>query len=317
MKNKLVSVIIPVYNVELYVEKAIVSIINQTYKNLEVIVVDDCSKDDTYKIVKELQKKDSRIRLYKNEINSQIVTSLNKAFFNSSGEYIIRMDGDDISMPDRIEIMVDFLENNDYDLLGSSITAIDTNDNIIGYTKHYANQEILNKTLKYTIPMSHIWIAKRKVYETLNGYREISGAEDDDFVFRATSLGFKYTNLENYYGYHVRLGRDGNSNSLLGLKKLKMRNYTYKLFLEQLKNSGKDSFSDENLIKYIKSNIFIEKLHYYSNNFLYKAIEFKGKQQYVKVGLYLLLSCISPYQIKYLYERIIYKIIVITIRRKK
>lgn len=316
MKNKLVSVIIPVYNVELYVEKAIRSIMNQTYKNLEIIVVDDCSTDNTYNIVKELQKKDSRIHLYKNEVNSQIAASLNKAFFHSSGEYIVRMDGDDISMPDRIEIMIEFLENNDYDLVGSSMTAIDANDNIIGYTKHYANQEILSKTLKYTIPMSHIWMAKRKVYETLNGYREISGAEDDDFIFRATSLGFKYTNLENYYGYYVRLGRDGNSNTLLGLKKLKMRNYAYKLFLEQLKNNGKDSFSEKNLKKYIKSSVFIEKLHYYSNNFLYKAIECKGKKQYVKMGLYLLLSCISPYQIKYLYERIMYRIIIMTIRRK-
>ena len=112
MFDRLVSVIIPVYNVELYVEEAIQSIQKQTYKNIEIIIVDDNSSDKTYSIVSHLKKHYSRIKLYKNEKNYQISTTLNRAFLNSTGEYIVRMDGDDISMPDRIEKMVSALEKN-------------------------------------------------------------------------------------------------------------------------------------------------------------------------------------------------------------
>ena len=76
MQNKLVSVIIPIYNVEKYVKEAIQSIQNQTYKNIEIIVIDDGSKDDTYKIVEELAKGDNRIKLYRNDTNLQIVKTV-------------------------------------------------------------------------------------------------------------------------------------------------------------------------------------------------------------------------------------------------
>ena len=119
MSDKLVSVIIPVYNVEKFAEQAIVSIIKQTYKHLEIIVIDDGSSDNTYKIVADLATQDSRIRLYKNERNLKIVKTLNRALSLAQGEYIARMDGDDISALDRIEKQVAFLESNpDYDLVG-------------------------------------------------------------------------------------------------------------------------------------------------------------------------------------------------------
>ena len=104
MQNKLVSVIIPVYNVEKYVKEAIQSIQNQTYINLEIIVIDDGSSDKTYTIVEELARNDERIKLYKNEKNLKIVKTLNRALSLANGENIARMDGDDISALDRIEI---------------------------------------------------------------------------------------------------------------------------------------------------------------------------------------------------------------------
>ena len=102
MSAKLVSVIIPVYNVEKFVEQAIVSIIKQTYKNLEIIVIDDGSSDATYQIVADLATQDPHIKLYKNERNLKIVKTLNRALSLAQGEYIARMDGDDISALDRI-----------------------------------------------------------------------------------------------------------------------------------------------------------------------------------------------------------------------
>jgi len=310
MQNKLVSVIIPVYNVGLYVKEAIQSIQNQTYKNLEIIVVDDGSNDNTYKIVNELRKQDNRIKLYKNEKNLKIVKTLNRALSLSNGEYIARMDGDDISLPDRIEKKVKFLEeNSEYDLVGCSMKAIDTNGKGIGQTTHYADEKLLLTTLEYVTPVSHIWVARKSVYNKLNNYREISGVEDYDFLLRMTSLGLKYTNLENYFGYLVRLGREGNTISNFGLKQRKMHSYAYKLFLER-KGNKSDGFSENNLLKQTKTNEGLEKLHSFSSKCLYKAMKFKGNSQYIKTLFYLSLSLVSPYQTAYLYNRVKCRLII-------
>ena len=85
----LVSVIIPCYNASKYVEQAIRSIMNQTYKNLEIIVTDDCSTDDTFEILQNLAKQDSRIKLYKNETNLKIVKTLNNMILQANGKYIV------------------------------------------------------------------------------------------------------------------------------------------------------------------------------------------------------------------------------------
>ena len=134
MSNSLVSVIIPVYNVEKYVKEAIKSIQNQTYENLEIIVIYDGSIDDTYNIVEKLAKEDNRIKLYKNEKNLKIVKTLNRALSLANGEYISRMDGDDISAPDRIEKKVKFLEENkEFDLVGCQVEVVNENDTFLYY----------------------------------------------------------------------------------------------------------------------------------------------------------------------------------------
>ena len=310
MKNKLVSVIVPVYNVERYVTEAIESILKQTYKNLEIIIIDDGSIDNTFQIVKDLAKEDKRIRCYKNETNQKIVKTLNRTLSLANGEYIARMDGDDISAPDRIEKKVKFLEEHiEYDLVGCSMIAIDIDGNQIGKTIHYKNEKLLLETLQYVTPVSHIWVARKSVYDKLNGYREISGVEDYDFLLRMTSLGLRYTNLEDYFGYFVRLGRAGNTISSYGIRQIKMHEYAYNLFLER-KDNNEDSFSSSNLEKYIKTNSVLEKIHTFSSKSLYKAIEAKGNKQYLKMILHLIFSFVSIYQIKYLYKRLKYRLIV-------
>jgi glycosyltransferase involved in cell wall biosynthesis len=306
----LVSVIIPVYNVEKYVKEAIQSIVNQTYENLEIIVIDDASKDATYQIVKELQKKDKRIKLYQNEKNLKIVKTLNRALSFATGKYIARMDGDDISALDRIEKKVNFLEeHSDYDLIGCSMIAIDTDENEIGKTIHYQDEKLLLETLKYVTPVSHIWVARKSTYDKLKGYREISGVEDYDFLLRMNSLGLRYTNLEDYFGYYVRLGREGNTISSFGIRQRKMHEYVYKLYKERTVNFV-DSLSPEALEKNISTNKILERIHSFSSKTLYKAIEAKGNKQYFRVAWNLILSLVSIYQIEYLYDRAKYRLIV-------
>ncbi len=186
MSNSLVSVIIPVYNLEKYVKEAIKSIQNQTYENLEIIVIDDGSIDDTYNIVEKLAKEDNRIKLYKNEKNLKIVKTLNRALSLANGEYIARMDGDDISVPDRIEKKVRFLEENkDISLVGCSLISIDRQGHEIKKVEKIQDFNLIRKTLRYTSPISHIWVCRKSVYDKLheNIYKmyelRLKGISDD------------------------------------------------------------------------------------------------------------------------------------------
>ena len=106
--NPIVSVIMPVYNAEAYLKKAIESILFQTYQNIEFIIIDDCSVDDSKKIISEFE--DSRIKIILNNNNLGISASLNKGINASIGKYIARMDADDISLPERIKTQVKYME---------------------------------------------------------------------------------------------------------------------------------------------------------------------------------------------------------------
>lgn len=109
MKSE-ISVIMSVYNGEAYLAEAIESIINQTFKSWELIVINDCSNDSTAEILADFAAKDERIKVHTNEVNLKLPTSLNKAISLSCGKYIARMDADDISLPDRFEKQYKFME---------------------------------------------------------------------------------------------------------------------------------------------------------------------------------------------------------------
>lgn len=122
----LVSVILPVYNAEKHVAEAVQSILDQTYKNFELILIDDCSTDKSFETLQSF--KDPRIKLHRNEKNQKLIYTLNKAIQLSSGEYIARMDADDISLPTRLQQQVEYLQKfKDVAVLGSQIQFIDEN----------------------------------------------------------------------------------------------------------------------------------------------------------------------------------------------
>lgn len=107
--EKLISVIMSVYNESEYIAEAIESILKQTYKKFEFIIVDDCSTDETPEIIKHYAESDNRIIFVQNETNLGLTQNLNKALNISNGAYIARMDGDDISLPERFERQIEFL----------------------------------------------------------------------------------------------------------------------------------------------------------------------------------------------------------------
>ena len=107
-----ISIIMSVYNGEAYIKEAVESVINQTFKNWELIIINDCSTDSTGEILAELEKADNRVKVYPNEVNRRLPASLNRAVSLCWGKYIARMDADDICLPDRLEKQFKFMEEN-------------------------------------------------------------------------------------------------------------------------------------------------------------------------------------------------------------
>ena len=129
-----VSVIIPVYNVEKYVGECLDSVINQTYKNLEIICVDDCGSDNSAKIVEEYAQKDGRVKVIHHDQNGGAGTARNTGLQNSSGEYIFFLDSDDYLSLDIIELLVKRQRKTNADVVVSSF-------------RNFMNEKILNEKI--------------------------------------------------------------------------------------------------------------------------------------------------------------------------
>lgn len=295
--HPLVSVLMPVYNVSRYIKEALDSILNQSYSNLEIVVVDDCSTDDTLQIVSEMALNDFRIKVYENKVNIKIAKTLNIAYEKSNGDYILRMDGDDISDCHRIEIKLNFLkENPEIDIVGCSINTIRENGSFVSRTMMLSEDVHLNALLPYTTPLKHIWLARRSVYDNLKSYRDIPGVEDYDFLLRAKFNGFKYTNISDYYGYSVRIGREGSTISTLGYKQLILRKMVYKDFC--------DGYTCLVNFNNINSNYFFSRLYAFSARRLSKAIYALGQNSFFEMAFNLICCLFSPHMVSYLFERV-------------
>lgn len=121
-KTPLVSVIIPTYNRADFIEKAIQSVLNQTYSNFEIIVIDDGSTDNSAQIIKKLAEKDHRIRYYKLEVNSGVSIARNKGLSLARGKYIAFLDSDDIALAHWLKTGVYFMEQNPHVAVGFTNT---------------------------------------------------------------------------------------------------------------------------------------------------------------------------------------------------
>lgn len=126
-----VSIITPTYNDSRFIKETIKSILNQTHKNIELIIIDDCSTDDTFNIVKTF--KDDRIVLLKNEKNCGTAYSRNLGIANASGDYIAFLDADDLWDKDKISMQLSFMIENNYDFTYTNFEVIDEFGNKNGY----------------------------------------------------------------------------------------------------------------------------------------------------------------------------------------
>lgn len=303
----LISVLMPVYNVELYVEEAIRSILLQTYTNFELIIVDDCSTDNTWKKVCELSKTDDRIRIFRNEKNCKICQTLNRAWKEAKGNYIARMDGDDISIPERLEVLKKYLdEHEEVDLVGSQLATIDEKGRVVSRKKYLRTNQFIKKGNKYISSVSHIWMARRNVYQSLNGYREIPYAEDYDFLLRCELKGFILSNVEQYL-YMVRI-RQGNTVSANGLVQKKTVRYIKNLHKKEIKNN-KDLFLEKDLLYAVACSMKQKKRYQTAAEYLNVAVLNK-KCKWKRIINTLKAMFFSKEIIWYLAETIIVRILI-------
>ncbi len=231
MKEPLVSVIMGVYNGQDTLEDAVNSIISQSYQNWEFIICDDCSSDRTWSILEKYRKIDSRITILHNDKNVRLAASLNKCLEISKGKYIARMDADDISLSQRLEKQVSFLEKHpEYDVVGCNRIIFDENgEHGIRTSIEYPDKKMLLKDTPFAHPTI---MMKKSVYDLLNGYsetRETMRAEDLELWFRFYENGYTGYNLQEVL-YKYREGKKDlkKRNLQAGIQTAKVFWYGYK-----------------------------------------------------------------------------------------
>lgn len=207
-----ISILMGIYNCAPTLEEAIDSILNQTYTNWELILCDDCSTDDTFKIAESYKKQyPDKIILLKNEKNSKLAFTLNHCLEAATGEFVARMDGDDISVPERFEKQVAFLRSHpDIVLVGTAMQRFSDDGSLgaIAYCEEYPDKDT---PYKKGLVFNHATImAYRSVYNELGGYtvcpRTVRG-QDMDLWFRFLAEGYQGANMSDPL-YLVRENKD-------------------------------------------------------------------------------------------------------------
>lgn len=196
--SELISVLMGIYNCSDTLEQAVRSIQAQTYANWELILCDDGSADCTLSVAEKLAKKDSRIRVLKNEKNLGLNITLNRCFRESTGSFIARMDGDDESLPERFEKQLTFLQDHpEFGLVSSPMILFDEKGEW-GQTHvpEYPNAEqVVTGT-----PINHAPVMiRRECLEAVHGYTEdlrMLRVEDVNLWIKLYKAGYRCCNLQ-------------------------------------------------------------------------------------------------------------------------
>lgn len=189
-----ISVVLPVYNASIFIAEAINSILEQTFKDFELIIVNDGSTDNSQSIIDSFD--DSRIRVFQ-KTNTGLIDSLNLAISHSRGIWIARMDADDISAPNRFEEQIKYIRD-EVAVIGSQAFLIDANGKVYGETKFVTNHnEILSNLLHLFSNVIHPSVLiNKKILNEVGGYDpKMHVAEDYDLWLRFSKIG-KIVNVD-------------------------------------------------------------------------------------------------------------------------
>jgi len=206
MSEKKISVILPCYNGGKYLSEAISSILAQTHRNIEFIIINDGSKDDSLAVINGYAQQDPRIRVISRE-NRGLVSSLNEGISLATGEFIARMDQDDISLPNRLESQLAYMENNSLDLVGAAVLRFhSTSDKV--KPKHYPveHDELATSIITLGPSFAHPTVlARRTVFDSFKYDPRYEYAEDYALWLTITlSNKFKLGNMREILLHYRR-----------------------------------------------------------------------------------------------------------------
>lgn len=292
----------PVYNSGILLHQTIKSILDQTHKNFEFIIINDASTDNTLKIIKEYKQKDNRIKIINNKKNLGISLASNKGLDIAKGKYIAMMDHDDISLPKRFKKQIEFLEKNkDIFLIGTGNYYIDENNKIINKIKTIENPDKIKRDIVHgQNRICHPSIMFRN--NTKIRYRpKIYYAQDYDFFLQLLADNKKLSNIKDilfhYRVHNTQTSMEKRNKQLLFAKK------SIEFYNEKI-NFGSDSYdtfnpktifdlnaktsNDKYVISY---EIFY---HFHKQNFksvkLYAKKYFKLHTYFDRIMIYYLIS---------------------------
>lgn len=197
MQQPLISIFIPFKNTSTFISECLDSIIDQTYQNWEAIVIDDHSKDKSYGIVNEFAKRDRRIQLLKNN-GSGVIDALKTAFSYSNGDYVTRMDSDDVMTANRLDVMLKSLQNSGRQHLAVGQVKYFRADGVSdGYQRYERWLNSLTKTgnnyseiYKECVIPSPCWMLHRADFIACEGFEPNRYPEDYDLTFRFYKAGY-------------------------------------------------------------------------------------------------------------------------------
>lgn len=215
-----ISVVIPAYNASMYLQEAIESILRQTFGHYEIIIIDDCSSDNTWDIIQLFARKDLRIKAYQNEKNLGIAGNRNKGVALAKGKYLVWQDADDVSLPKRIEAQYHFMESHPKVGIVGGYIELFKGQTILGVRKYPSNDlAIRNCIFRYSPIAQPAAMVRMAALRRVGEYNlKYPPAEDIDMTFR---IGEHY-DLANLQEIVVRYRESDTSATFKHLKKMEI-----------------------------------------------------------------------------------------------
>lgn len=232
----------PVYKTAPYLREAMDSILSQTFSDFELIVLNDCSPDDADAILGTYT--DSRIVRYKGEKNVGLSNILNVGIGMARGKYIARMDSDDLSMPDRLRVQVDYLESHpDIDLVSVGMQLFGARDDV--WTREQNPEKVKINALFHSpiLHASSMWRRERFEENRLRFRQEMVPSEDYDLWTRAMVKGLRLVNLRQVlYKYRIHPAQATTRTDLTAEKDHIVQQNYLRATLPSLSNNSREAF---------------------------------------------------------------------------
>ncbi len=220
MEKELVSIVVPVYNSEKFIKETINSIKQQTYENWELLLVNDCSTDNSEKIINEQKNKDSRIKLISLEKNSGAAISRNTGIKEAKGKYIAFIDSDDLWKKDKLEKQIKFMEENDYEFTFTSYEFADENGKGNGKIVNVPEKINYKQALKNTtIWTSTVIFNVDKLGKDLISMPNVRRGQDTATWWKVLKTGVYAYGLTENLSLYRRSNETLSSNKITALKR--------------------------------------------------------------------------------------------------